>query len=91
MLLALALDRGKMLLVLQLHLMLLLLGVVDLELLQLLGGEKRLYMAALVTLWIRSVRGQAEVSHFSTASIDLSCCNLELLNLIPQSIVQCYM
>jgi hypothetical protein len=40
-------------LLLQMRLLLLMLGV-DLELLQLLSSQKRLYMAALVTLWIAS-------------------------------------
>jgi hypothetical protein len=36
------------------------------------------------------VRGQAEFSHLSVVGINLSCCDLQLLNLVPQSLVQCY-
>jgi hypothetical protein len=43
----------QLVLLLQMRLLLLMLGV-DLELLQLLSSQKRLYMAPLVALWIAS-------------------------------------
>jgi hypothetical protein len=45
-------GSAEMLLLLQMRLLLLLVLRVDLELLQLLRSQKRLYMAALETLWI---------------------------------------
>lgn len=83
-------DAAKALLLLQVHLGLLVLGV-DLELLKLLSSQERLlHLASLVTLWIDSVRGHtAEISQVSIVGVKLSCCNLQLLNLVPQSVVQC--
>jgi len=45
-------SAEMLLLLLQMRLLLLLVLGVDLELLQLLSSQKRLYMAALVALWI---------------------------------------
>ena len=83
-------DTAKALL-LQVHLGLLVLRV-DLELLKVLSGQKRLllHLASLVALWIDSVRGQtAEIPQASIVGVQLSSCNLQLLNLVPQSVVQC--
>jgi hypothetical protein len=82
-------DTTKaLLLLLQVHLGLLVLGV-DLEL---LSSQKRLllHLASLVALWIDSVRGQTtEIPQISIVGVKLSCCDLQLLNLVPQSVVQC--
>jgi hypothetical protein len=66
---------------LQLRLLLLVLGV-DLKLLQLLSRQKGLYRGALVTLWAATIRRQTKVSHFPDVGINLSCGNLQLLNLV---------
>jgi hypothetical protein len=68
-------------LLLKVCLLLLVLGV-DLKLLQLLSRQKGLYLGALVTLWAATIRRQTKVSHFPGVGINLSCRNLQLLNLI---------
>lgn len=88
-------DTANTLLLLQVHLGLLLLLMmgVDLELLELLSSQERLLHLAsslVAHLWIESVRGQtAEISQIPIVGVKLPCCDLQLLNLVPQSVIQC--